>query len=215
MSIDAYLNKTRKEYQQGELDERSVLACPFSQFRAWFDEAMTHADGEPNACALATVGADLRPTVRMLLLKAFDERGFVFFTNYSSRKAEQLAQNPHGALLFYWNALERQVRLEGSVEPVTIEESEAYFESRPLAARIAASVSRQSEPAPSRAVMEEAFATCSAMSQGTPVKRPAHWGGYRLVPARFEFWQGRENRLHDRIIYKQENGLWSIERLWP
>ena len=215
MSIDAYLNKTRKEYQQGELDERSVLACPFSQFRAWFDEAMAHADGEPNACALATVGVDLRPTVRMLLLKAFDERGFVFFTNYSSRKAEQLAQNPHGALLFYWNALERQVRLEGSIEPVSIGESEAYFESRPLAARIAASVSRQSEPVPSRASMEEAFATLSAMSQNAPVKRPANWGGYRLHPVRFEFWQGRENRLHDRIVYKQENGEWSIERLWP
>ncbi len=215
MSIDAYLNKTRKEYQQGELDERSVQACPFSQFRAWFDEAMTQADGEPNACALATVGADLRPTVRMLLLKAFDERGFVFFTNYSSRKAEQLAQNPHGALLFYWNALERQVRLEGRVEPVAVEESEAYFESRPLAARIAAAVSRQSEAVPSRACMEEAFATLSATHQGVAVTRPANWGGYRLRPTRFEFWQGRENRLHDRIVYNEENDQWSIERLWP
>lgn len=215
MSIDAYLNKTRKEYQKGELDERSVLACPISQFRIWFDEAMAHADGEPNACALATVGADSQPTVRMLLLKAFDERGFVFFTNYSSRKAEQLAHNPRGALLFYWNALERQVRLEGRVEPVAVEESEAYFESRPLAARIAASISRQSESAPSRASMEESFASFSAKHQGVPVKRPTNWGGYRLRPTRFEFWQGRENRLHDRIVYTEENGQWSIKRLWP
>jgi pyridoxamine 5'-phosphate oxidase len=151
----------------------------------------------------------------MLLLKAFDERGFVFFTNYSSRKAEQLAQNPHSALLFYWNALERQVRLEGRVEPVAVEESEAYFESRPLAARIAASISRQSEPVPSRAFMEEAFGNFSATHQSAPVKRPANWGGYRLLPTRFEFWQGRENRLHDRIVYIEENGQWGIERLWP
>jgi pyridoxamine 5'-phosphate oxidase len=215
MSIDAYLNKTRKEYQHGELDERSVATSPFTQFRSWFDEAMTHAGGEPNACALATVGSDLRPTARMLLLKAFDERGFVFFTNYLSRKGAQLEQNPHAALLFYWNVLERQVRIEGNVERITSGESDTYFESRPIAARKAASVSRQSEVVSSRAHMEEAFASLTTESATNPVQRPPHWGGYRLRPDRFEFWQGRENRLHDRIVYSEEHGQWSIERLWP
>jgi pyridoxamine 5'-phosphate oxidase len=215
MSTDAYLNKTRKEYQHGELDERSVAISPFEQFRSWFDEAMAHAGGEPNACALATVGSDLRPTVRMLLLKAFDERGFVFFTNYLSRKGAQLEQNPHGALLFYWNALERQVRIEGSIERITSGESDTYFESRPIAARMAASVSRQSEVVSSRAEMQEAFARLNAESAIHPVKRPLHWGGYRLRPDRFEFWQGRENRLHDRIVYSEQHAQWSIERLWP
>lgn len=215
MSIDAYLNKTRREYKSGELDERSVDACPVTQFRRWFDEAMKYAGGEPNACALATVGADMKPSVRMLLLKAFDERGFVFFTNYASKKGEQLAHNPNAALLFYWNALERQVRLEGHVEVISSSESDAYFESRPLAARIAASISRQSEPAISRLLMEETYAKASIVSERSPVARPGHWGGYRLIPVRFEFWQGRENRLHDRIVYAERNGQWSIERLWP
>lgn len=215
MSIDAYLNKTRREYQSGELDERSVAACPYAQFRSWFDEAMKDADGEPNACALATVGADLRPSVRMLLLKAFDERGFVFFTNYASRKGEHLADNPFAALLFYWNALERQVRLEGRVEAILPSESDAYFGSRPLAARVAAAVSQQSEPVSSRLFMEEAYAAASAASEQSPVVRPSHWGGYRLTPVRFEFWQGRENRLHDRILYTERSGQWDIERLWP
>ncbi len=215
MSIDAYLNKTRREYQLGELDEQSVSTCPFSQFRAWFDEAMKYAGGEPNACALATVGSDLYPSVRMLLLKAFDERGFVFFSNYKSHKGAQLAQNPQAALLFYWGALERQVRIEGAVEQVSQAESEAYFESRPVAARIAATVSRQSEVVSSRLIIEEAFAVGSARGDGESIKRPVDWGGYRLQPRRFEFWQGRENRLHDRIVYDRRNGSWGIERLWP
>lgn len=215
MSIDAYLNKTRREYQAGELDERSVETCPFSQFRIWFDEAMKHAGGEPNACALATVGPDMRPSARMLLLKAFDERGFVFFTNYASRKGEQLARNPYGALLFYWNALERQVRIEGDIEAVSSEESDAYFESRPIAARIAASISRQSETVTSRAFMEETFATMSSARANTPITRPSHWGGYRLRPNKLEFWQGRENRLHDRVVYTARDSQWMIERLWP
>jgi pyridoxamine 5'-phosphate oxidase len=215
MSIDKYLNKTRKEYQHGELDERSVATSPLEQFRAWFNEAMARAGGEPNACALATVGLDLRPAVRMLLLKAFDERGFVFFTNYLSRKGAQLEQNPHAALLFYWNALERQVRIEGSIERITSQESDNYFESRPRAAKMAASVSRQSEVVSSRAEMEEAFGRLNDQSASNPVGRPPHWGGYRLCPARFEFWQGRESRLHDRIVYSERRGQWSIERLWP
>jgi pyridoxamine 5'-phosphate oxidase len=151
----------------------------------------------------------------MLLLKAFDEQGFVFFTNYLSRKGAQLERNPFGALLFYWNALERQVRIEGSIERITSKESDAYFESRPLAARMAASVSRQSEVVSSRAEMEEAFARLNAKSASNPVERPPHWGGYRLRPTRFEFWQGRENRLHDRIVYSEQHGEWGIERLWP
>lgn len=215
MSIDAYLNKTRREYQVGELDERSVESSPFAQFRIWFEEAMKHAGGEPNACALATVGPDMRPSVRMLLLKAFDERGFVFFSNYASKKGEQLARNPHGALLFYWNALERQVRLEGDIEAISSQESDAYFESRPVAARIAASISKQSEPVASRAIMEEAFASMSSTCANNPIARPKHWGGYRLRPHRFEFWQGRESRLHDRIVYTARDTQWTIERLWP
>ena len=125
MSVEAFFNQRRREYQSGQLDERSVAACPFAQFRGWFDEAMTSADGEPNACALATVGSDMMPSVRMLLLKAFDERGFVFFTNYTSKKGVHLARNPNAALLFYWNALERQVRLEGRVEAISSSESNA------------------------------------------------------------------------------------------
>jgi len=179
------------------------------------DEAMKHSGGEPNACALATVGSDLRPSVRMLLLKAFDERGFVFFTNYSSRKGTQLAHNPRGALLFYWNALERQVRLEGDIEAIPSQESDAYFESRPVAARIAASISKQSEPVASRAIMEKAFASMSSTCANNSVTRPTHWGGYRLRPRRFEFWQGRESRLHDRIVYTLQDTQWTIERLWP
>ena len=170
----------------------------------------------PNACAIATVGKDLRPSVRMVLLKSLEEQGFVFFTNYESQKGRQIAQNSFGSMLFYWASLERQVRIEGRFEMVSAAESDSYFAVRPRTAQLRAAVSRQSEVVSSRAELEGAYAEAERRSGGAPIVRPAHWGGYRLLPESFEFWQGRESRLHDRIRYSQlRGGLWRIERLWP
>jgi pyridoxamine 5'-phosphate oxidase len=188
---------------------------PLEQFGRWFAEAQETGLRVPEAMALATAGADGAPSVRMVLLKGADERGFTFFTGYGSRKAAELDANPHAALLFHWDPLHRQVRVEGAVERVLAEESDAYFASRPRSAQIAATASRQGRVLASRAELDAEVARLEREYAGRDVPRPEHWGGYRLVPDSYEFWQHRDNRLHDRLRYRREDGRWTIERLSP
>jgi len=195
------------------LDEAELDPDPLRQFAAWFEEAGTAGVRAPEAMAIATAAADGRPSVRMVLLKGFDERGFVFFTGYESRKGAELEANPHAALLFYWDPLGRQVRIEGPVERVPEAESDAYFASRPRGAQISASVSPQSRVVESRASLEARAAELEA--RGGELSRPPAWGGFRLAPETYEFWQHRANRLHDRLRYSREGDGWRIERLGP
>jgi pyridoxamine 5'-phosphate oxidase len=205
----------RKDYGQDSLSEGDVDDDPFVQFTRWFDEALKADVAEPNAMSVATVGADLKPTSRIVLVKQFDQRGFTWYTNYASQKGEQLRANPHAALLFFWRELERQVRIEGRVELTSAEESDKYFHSRPLKSRLGAIASAQSAPIASRAALEQNYETIAMQYDDTP-PRPAHWGGYRLVPERIEFWQGRRSRFHDRIVYTlQADGSWTRQRLQP
>jgi len=206
----------RKEYMQRGLDESDVDADPFRQFAAWFDEARAASPVEPNAMALATVGADGRPSLRMVLLKGADERGFVFYTNYQSRKGRELADTPWAALTFFWPEMERQIRIEGRVEPVSAEESDTYFHSRPVGSQLSASASRQSEVIAGREELEQRVAALSAQYQNQEIPRPENWGGFRVIPDAIEFWQGRASRLHDRLRYRLlASGGWQIERLSP
>jgi len=205
----------RKDYARGSLDETSVDADPIRQFEAWFKQALDARLPEPNTMTLATVDARGYPSARIVLIKGVDERGFVFFTNYESRKGLDLAANPHASLLFYWIELERQVRVEGTVVKTGADESDAYFNSRPLGSRIGAWASDQSRPIESRALLE-AREKSFVERLGEHPPRPPHWGGYRLVPDTIEFWQGRPSRLHDRILYsRQSGGEWRISRLSP
>jgi pyridoxamine 5'-phosphate oxidase len=205
----------RLDYGRASLDETDTLDHPVDQFAKWFDEAMKAEVLEANAMSVATVGADGKPTSRIVLIKQYDERGFTWYTNYESQKGRQLAQNPHAALLFFWRELERQVRIEGRVEKTSAEESDKYFYSRPVKSQLAAIASQQSEHIGSRSEMEEHYAAVEAASGGQP-QRPPHWGGYRLVPERVEFWQGRRSRFHDRIVFTlQADGSWKKERLQP
>jgi pyridoxamine 5'-phosphate oxidase len=209
-------SKTRKEYKKGALDVDSVALDPFEQFRTWFDQAVESEPHEPNACTLATVGADLQPSARIVLLKGFDRSGFVYFSNYKSIKGRQLELNNRAALVFYWGSLERQVRLEGIVEKVSEEESDRYFYNRPRDSQFGSAVSAQSQIAASRGELEDAMRRLKEQVGDGPVPRPPHWGGYKLIPNMFEFWQGRENRLHDRIRYlPMDDKGWRLERLWP
>jgi len=210
----------RTEYRRATLDESDVAPHPLRQFERWFDEAQKAQIPEPNAMTLATAGADGRPSARIVLLKGFDDRGFVFFTNYASRKGRELAARGDAVLLFFWPELERQVRIEGGVERVDAAESAAYFASRPLGARLGAWASPQSEPIASRAALEARFAAVESQYAvaGDDIPRPPHWGGYRLAPAEIEFWQGRPSRFHDRIRYRRDprqSGPWIIDRLAP
>lgn len=204
----------RQNYDAGALDEADLDADPLRQFTRWFEEALSAGLMEPNAMALATVDAAGRPANRMVLLKGVDATGFVFFTNYESRKGLDLAANPAAALLFWWDKLHRQVRIEGRVERVAEAESEGYFQSRPYGSRIGAAASPQSRLIGSRAELEARFRELEA-AHPEDVPRPQHWGGFRVVPDHFEFWQGRESRLHDRLVYRPADRGWRIERLAP
>ncbi|WP_341686339.1 pyridoxamine 5'-phosphate oxidase [Limnohabitans sp.] len=204
----------RKSYEKAELSEHASHAQPLHQFEQWFNEALKSEVPEPNAMTVATVNSDMRPSTRVVLIKDFDERGIVWYTNYSSRKGQELAGNPFAALQFHWVELERVVRIEGRVEKVSDEESDAYFNSRPLDSRIGAWASPQSQVIDSRTVLVANAAKYGAQFLLQP-PRPAHWGGYRLVPDRWEFWQGRKSRLHDRLRYRLDNGQWVRERLAP
>lgn len=204
----------RREYARENLDEDAVARSPFDQFAKWYDAALKSELREPTAMALATVAADGRPAARMVLLKGLDARGFVFYTNYASRKGRELAANPHASLLLFWAELERQIRIEGDIEPVSAAESDEYYRSRPLGARIGAWASPQSEPIGKVALL--ARAAEMGLRHGLNPSRPPHWGGYRIVAHEFEFWQGRPSRLHDRIRYREQaDGAWTIERLAP
>jgi pyridoxamine 5'-phosphate oxidase len=205
----------RKDYGQASLDESDVAADALVQFTRWFEEALKAEVNEPNAMNVATVGVDGRPSSRIVLVKQFDERGFTWYTNYDSQKAQQLRANPHAALLFFWSELERQVRIEGKVERTSADESDRYFNSRPLKSRLSAIASQQSAPITSRAALEQNF-DAVARQYGEEPQRPQNWGGFRLVPERIEFWQGRRSRFHDRIVYtRQEDGSWTRQRLQP
>ncbi|MEX3930762.1 pyridoxamine 5'-phosphate oxidase [Paraburkholderia phymatum] len=206
----------RKNYSLGSLDIADVDPNPFHQFDKWFKQAVDAQLPEPNTMTLATVDARGRPSARIVLIKGVDERGFVFFTNYESRKGRELAKNPHASLLFYWIELERQVRIEGTVVKTSDAESDAYYASRPLGSRIGAWASDQSKVIESRALLEAREREFSAQYGENP-PRPPHWGGYRLIPDAIEFWQGRPSRLHDRLLYTRSSGGadWTIARLSP
>lgn len=208
------LRGMRTSYESGELEEHVAAGAPLEQFTRWFDEAVRRGVPEPNAMTLATVGADNRPSTRIVLVKSFDERGIVWFTNYRSRKGRDLEDHPVAALQFHWVTLERVVRIEGTVGKVDDAESDEYFAQRPLDSRIGAWASPQSEVIASRAELV-ARATREAARHGLHPPRPPWWGGYRLVPDRWEFWQGRRSRLHDRLRYRLEDGRWVRERLAP
>jgi pyridoxamine 5'-phosphate oxidase len=206
----------RKEHSRFYLVEAELHPDPIVQFEAWYGEAARDGVPESNAMALATATPDGRPSVRMVLLRGVDHRGFAFFTNYESRKGAEIEANPFAALVFFWHELERQVRVEGRVERVSDHESEAYFRGRPRGARIGAWASPQSRVVPGRAVLESLFEKLESNYPDDEVPRPPNWGGYRVVPDSIEFWQGRPNRLHDRIRYsRQKGGVWLIERLAP
>jgi pyridoxamine 5'-phosphate oxidase len=214
-ALDA--GELRKEYTLSGLYRKDLSSDPFEQFKLWFAESIqTAGDREPNAMTLATASRTGVPSARVVLLKSFDERGVMFFTNYESRKAQQLAENPHAALNFHWPWLERQIQIEGVVQKVGREESEAYFNKRPLGSRLGAIVSKQSSVIDSRQKLEERLLELKAQNQETNPLMPEFWGGYLLVPERFEFWQGRENRLHDRFLYTAGvDARWQIDRLAP
>ncbi len=210
------IEKIRQSYERDALDEAQLHPDPCQQLRQWIDDAITEQVIEPNAMCLATVDEEGHPDARFVLLRGLDERGLVFYTNRQSAKGKQLAHNPHATVVFWWGALERQVRIVGSVELVSEEEADAYFATRPRGHQLSAWVSPQSEVVPSREWLEQRAQEIEAHFEGQPVPRPDYWTGYRIVPHTFEFWQGRRNRLHDRIRYvRQEDGSWRKERLAP
>jgi len=215
--MDPRATHARKDYDRGSLDEATVDPDPIRQFAAWYDAAVAAGIPEPEAMTLATATPDGRPSARVVLLRSFDVHGFCFFTNYESRKGRELAANPQAAVTFHWAALERQVRIEGRVERTTAAESDAYFQSRPSGSRIGAWSSPQSEVIPDRAALEALVARYrDEHPDEAAIPRPPHWGGFRLVPERIEFWQGRPSRLHDRLRFeRQPGGGWRLDRLAP
>jgi pyridoxamine 5'-phosphate oxidase len=213
--MDQPLAHLRKDYTLHTLNETDVDSDPFKQFHIWFCDALTSNVIEPNAMTLATATRDGKPSARTVLLKGFDERGFVFYSGYESRKGRELAENPRAALCFYWHALGRQARIEGLVDRVAEEESAEYFGSRPLGSRLSATVSRQSEVVGSREELEAEVEQLRGRHGDEAVPLPPDWGGFRLAPELYEFWQHREDRLHDRFRYRPADGGWLIERLAP
>jgi pyridoxamine 5'-phosphate oxidase len=214
LSFDMDLASLRQDYARESLTERDVDADPLRQFEKWFEQALRGGMVEPNAMTLATSTPDGHPSARIVLLKHVDAAGFVFFTDYRSRKGTELAANPHVSLCFWWDALQRQVRITGTATRVTREESDAYFRTRPHGSRIGALASHQSAPLASREILENEVKRLDA-SYPDDVPLPAHWGGYRVTPDSIEFWQGRPSRLHDRIVYTRDGGNWTLSRLSP
>ena len=214
--MDTSVADLRKDYTLQGLRETDALPNPFQQFQKWFDQALAAQLTEPNAMTLATATQSGKPSARMVLLKDFDERGFVFYTNYKSRKGQELAENPQAALVFWWAELERQVRISGQVEKLSNQESDEYFHSRPFSSRLGAWASAQSQVISDRVVLELRLQELQTEYENKDVPRPPHWGGFRVIPTVIEFWQGRPNRLHDRLDYRRLNdGRWLIERLSP
>lgn len=213
--MDRSIDNLRREYTRAGLSEADAEGDPIEQFRRWFDDVLNAKLHEPNAMTLATATPDDCPSARIVLLKGFDERGFIFYTNYDGRKGRELDANPRASLVFYWGGLERQVRVEGSVERLTGEESDAYFVSRPRGSQLGAWASEQSRPVESRNVLEKRMRDLEAKYEGRDIPRPPFWGGYRVKPEVIEFWQGRESRLHDRLVYRHDGEGWVIERLQP
>ena len=205
----------RRDYSHATLSEHEVDPDPISQFEQWFQQTLTAEVPEPNAMSLATVGKEGKPSLRIVLLKDVDARGFTWYTNYESRKGEDLLTNPHAALTFHWIPLERQVRIEGHVEKVAVADSDAYFASRPRESQIGAWASEQGKPIPNRAALEQRIAQFTEKFEGEPVPRPPHWGGYIVAPYAIEFWQAGDFRLHDRFVYAREGDGWAVERLSP
>lgn len=205
----------RKEYLRMRFNEEDALPDPVRQFGKWFKDAVSTISNDPNAMTLATVDSENRPHARIVLLKSFSEKGFAFYTNYNSAKGRQLAANPNAALCFYWPEMERQIRIEGEVEKMSREESELYFNSRPSGSRIGAIASRQSQEINNREELERSFAELEKKYAQTEIIMPEWWGGYLLQPRSFEFWQGRESRLHDRLKYEKQGAAWRIKRLSP
>jgi pyridoxamine 5'-phosphate oxidase len=205
----------RKNYTQAGLLESDVVANPYQQFKLWFDQAVAADILEPNAMTVATVTAEGKPAARIVLLKGFDERGFVFYTNYNSQKGVELQQCPHAALVFLWGDLERQVRIEGQVEFVSETEATGYFHSRPVSSQLGAWASDQSTIIEDRSVLEQKLQQLESQYQDRQIPKPPYWGGVRVVPQEIEFWQGRPSRLHDRLRYQLLDGKWQIDRLAP
>jgi pyridoxamine 5'-phosphate oxidase len=215
-TIIVTIHEHRKDYNRFSLREEDLDVDPIRQFEKWFEEASLSEVAEPNAMALATATPEGRPSVRIVLLRAVDQRGFGFFTNYDSRKGRELDANPHAALVFFWQSLERQVRIEGQVQRVDADESDRYFQGRPVASRLGAWASPQSDVIADRQVLEERIRELEGRFPDGDIPRPANWGGYRVVPESIEFWQGGPSRLHDRLRYTKQKGEgWLVERLAP
>jgi pyridoxamine 5'-phosphate oxidase len=214
--MDKNIADLRKDYTIQDLNEKEIDKNPFIQFKIWFDQSVAAQLPEPNAMTLATCTPDGKPSARMVLLKDFDERGFVLFTNYNSQKGQEISVNPHAALVFWWAELERQVRITGSVEKISAEQSDDYFEVRPPYSRLGAWASNQSEVIAGREILEAQLEELQRKYEHQEVPRPPHWGGFRVIPQEIEFWQGRTSRLHDRLLYTYvDDGGWKIERLSP